>query len=65
MTTQLHELISWDPGNGFAQKLYHWKDIMMKITSEVVSMAKKLIITSIKLKHGPPILNGKLIKLWK
>jgi hypothetical protein len=35
----------------------------MNITSEVISMAKKLIIIPIKLKHSPPILNGKLIKL--
>jgi hypothetical protein len=36
---------------------------MMKIKSEVIYMAKKLIIILRKLKHIPPILNGKLIKL--
>jgi hypothetical protein len=31
---------------------------MMKITYEVISMAEKLTITSIKLKYSPPLLKG-------
>jgi hypothetical protein len=48
------------------QTLYHWKDKTMNITSEVLSVAKTLIIIPIKLKikiKNPPILNEKLIKL--
>jgi hypothetical protein len=36
---------------------------MMNIKSEVISMETNLIIIPRKLKHSPPILNGKLIKL--
>jgi hypothetical protein len=45
-------------GNRFGKILYRWKYKMMKITYEVISMAEKLTITSIKLKYSLPLLMG-------
>jgi hypothetical protein len=45
-------------GVRFGKTLNHWKAKPMKITYELVSMAKNFIITSINLKCNPPLLKG-------